>query len=251
MKIIINADDCGLSKEVDKEIEACIKNKLISSTTIMANMADFEGAIRLYRDYKDEVSFGWHINLTEGRPLLPSQQLLDFGYYVEKDGMVCFNGMVFWKTLSFPKSIKIEIRKELKTQIEKIQDHGVKISHADSHQHIHTSPAMIMLIPQLLLELGINKCRRLRNYVESPIHRVARNMFMLPYKIRQIKMTDGFGPFRDYLDNPKVFNRGCVELMVHPGASTSENSIAVDEYKRLDVSTLKKLNVDLATYNEL
>ena len=69
MRIIINADDCGLSEIVDKEIEYCIRHGLISSTTIMANMDDFEGARRLYDTYGNAVSFGWHMNLTEGEPL--------------------------------------------------------------------------------------------------------------------------------------------------------------------------------------
>lgn len=49
MKIIINADDCGYSEKVNAAIEDCILKNAITSTTIMANMDDFEGALRLYK----------------------------------------------------------------------------------------------------------------------------------------------------------------------------------------------------------
>ena len=105
-KIIINADDLGMSGTVNREIESCIQKGLITSTTIMANMPDFDGARKLYDTYNEAVSFGWHINLTEGEPLTKSQALLDFGYFVETKDGVRMNGMAFWKQKFFPK-IKI------------------------------------------------------------------------------------------------------------------------------------------------
>ena len=79
-RYIINADDCGKSVIVNKAIEASIINGLITSTTVMANMDDFAGAVRLFQEYGSRISFGWHINLTEGEPLSSSQLLLDNGY---------------------------------------------------------------------------------------------------------------------------------------------------------------------------
>ena len=145
-KIIINADDLGMSGTVNREIESCIQKGLITSTTIMANMPDFEGARKLYETYKDAISFGWHMNLTEGEPLTKSQALLDFGYFVETKDGVRMNGMAFWKQKFFPKTIREEIKKELRAQIGKIRDNGIRLSHADSHQHIHTSPALLLKV---------------------------------------------------------------------------------------------------------
>lgn len=73
IKVIINADDCGYSKLVDDHIANAIRSGKITSTTMMANMNDFEGALALYDTYKDEVSFGFHLNLTEGTPLLKTK----------------------------------------------------------------------------------------------------------------------------------------------------------------------------------
>ena len=93
--VIINADDCGINKEVDAEIERFIQLGKITSTTVMANMDDLEGAKNLYDLYKDNISFGVHVNLTNGEPLTKSQALLDYGYYKEEDGKVLLNGYPF------------------------------------------------------------------------------------------------------------------------------------------------------------
>ena len=91
-RVIINADDCGASDFANHCIEDEIARGGVSSTTIMANMPGFNGAVEMYRKYHDTVSFGWHINLTYGEPLTQSQILLDKGFFLEKEGHVLFNG---------------------------------------------------------------------------------------------------------------------------------------------------------------
>ena len=251
MKIIINADDCGMSEVVDREIEFCIKNGLITSTTIMANMPDFEGAVRLYNTYRDDISFGWHMNLTEGEPLTRSQALLDYGYFVEEAGRVRMNGMAFWRQMHFPSVVREDIKKELRAQFSRICDSGIRITHADSHQHIHTSKALLFAVSSLLQELKVGKCRRLRNYIASPVGRGLRAIAMTPYRQKGIRTTAAFGPLRDFLANPTLYKgEGIVELMVHPGASEEVNPGAAAEYrvlKQTDVNALGKLT----TYREL
>ena len=217
-RIIVNADDCGMSLQVNEHIEKAILARKISSTTVMANMDDFDGAVKLYKQYKDRISFGWHINLTEGEPLLESQLLLDKGYYVEQDGRIVFNGKAFWKK-HLTNEMKMAIRKELIAQYEKLRDSGILISHADSHHHIHTSPSMLTIVPSVLKETGIQKVRRMRNNVPGLFKRIPRNVWGWMYKLQNcnLTMTDAFGYFIDYATS-KIFVKGnTMELECHPG----------------------------------
>lgn len=252
-RIIINADDCGMCEVVNNEIEKCIVNKKITSTTIMANMGDFDGAKRLYDLYNGVVSFGWHINLTEGSPLRKSQLLLDKGFYKEENGQILFNGMSFWKK-KLSCAMSNEIRKELFTQYEKIRDNGIVISHADSHQHIHTSPSMLFLMPELLHDLKIYRCRRLRNYVESPVSRLLRNTWTIPFKIKGLKMTDSFASFREFFNNCNVPYGDTIELMCHPGFSDDKNSLYSEflaENNLLMKIDKTDMKCELITYKDL
>ena len=217
-RVIINADDCGMSRQVNDHIEQAILAGKISSTTVMANMDDFEGAVKLYKQYKDRISFGWHINLTEGEPLLASQLLLDKGYYIEQDGRIVFNGKAFWKK-HLTNDMKVAIRKELIAQYEKLRDSGIIVSHADSHHHIHTSSSMLTVVPPVLKETGIRKVRRMRNNVPGLFKRLPRNVWGWLYKLQNsnLTMADAFGYFTDFAANKIYVNGKTMELECHPG----------------------------------
>lgn len=246
-RIIINADDCGKSQYVNGQIEEAILAEKITSTTLMANMDDFEGAVALYKKYNNRISFGWHINLTEGKPLLKSQLLLDKGYYVEENGEVVFNGRAFENKL-LSNGIKEAIVLELNEQCKKLRDSGIVISHADSHQHIHTTPSLFLLIPSVLQNLGIDKCRRIKNTVTPAYNRWIRNAWALPYKIKGIKLTDTFCTFGQYFPKMTLAVGDTVELMCHPG---HDGDWYIKEYELLKSTDLRKTDFQFITYREL
>ena len=106
MKFIVNADDCGYSVHVDEHIYKAIALGRVSSTTVMANMADFEGAVKMYAELHGKASFGMHFNLIEGEPLLKNQEQLDYGFYKTENGKVIFTGKMF-KHKYLPKRTEI------------------------------------------------------------------------------------------------------------------------------------------------
>ena len=111
-------------------------------------MNDLEEAVRLYENYKSHISFGIHLNLTEGDPLIFSEQLAESGLYKIINGKNVFNVNNFrYKYLS-PK-IEKELYKELDAQITTILDTGIKPSHIDSHHHIHNGISILPVVVSL------------------------------------------------------------------------------------------------------
>ena len=98
MDLIINADDCGRTTQQNISIERAIISGKVTSTSIMANMPAFDGAVNLYNNYREKISFGVHLNLTEGEPLLYSQKLLDIGFYKQEEGKLLFKSIGKFKT---------------------------------------------------------------------------------------------------------------------------------------------------------
>lgn len=217
-KIIINADDCGMSVRVDEHIEQAILAKKITSTTIMANMPDFEGAVNLYKKYHDSISFGWHINLSEGAPLLYSQKLLDNGFYKESDGGIVMNGKVFIRKC-LPSDVRIEIAKELKAQYEKLRDNGIKISHVDSHHHVHTSTWAITLIPKLLKDVNIRAMRNIYNNIPFGFSAFLRHGWsaIMKFQVPDLVMPDLLTSFQQFKEEGQLAKGDVVELECHPG----------------------------------
>ena len=249
MKLIINADDCGMSKNVDSHIKQAIEKGKITSTTIMANMSDFEGAIQLYKDCHKDISFGWHMNLTEGQPLLYSQPLLDCGFYKEDGGNLEMNGKAFWKKLAKP-HIKNEVIRELNAQYEKIRDYGIEISHVDSHHHFHTSPFMLFVFPHFIKDKGITKVRRIRTNVRGNlIDKVSREMWcrLVKAQNKKIQMADCFCSFKSYINYKTFYDNCLLELECHPG-----HPKYIEEEKMLmETDFHHNKNIRLVNYNKI
>lgn len=251
MELIINADDCGKSKEVNEAIAQFIEAGKITSTTVMANMDDLEGAARLFDKYKERVSFGVHLNLTEGHPLLYSNMLIEKGLYVETENKIVFNLNSFRNKI-MSSDIRKELEKELCAQIEKVKDYGIRISHIDSHHHIHTGLLLLPVMPDLVKRYGIRKMRRMRNYVPATswANIALRNLWAQLIKLqnRKIIMTDYFGIYEDWYDGGKQVLPRCMtlELMCHPGGAYPE-----EESKLLETDFASLKNVKLINYKEI
>lgn len=248
-KLIINADDCGRTKHVDERIEFFINQKKISSATIMANMEDFDGAITLYKKYKDIISFGVHLNLTEGEPLLYSQVMLDYGLYVEHDDAVIFNTQ--WARNKCPnKHVRKAIEAEFNAQIGKIRDFGVDISHIDSHHHIHTTLLCLQVIPLVLKQNDILRLRRLCNYRAFDLSYVGRQIWANIIKIQnsRIKFPDYFSDYGTVLNDVKkgCVKDGVIEIMCHPGGIYED-----EEHLMLDVDIVEMLHGMQISYNDI
>lgn len=254
MKVIINADDCGKNEQVNRHIKKAIDAGKLTSATIMANMDDLGGAFELYEEYNKRMSFGVHLNLTEGTPIVASQILLDYGFYTEKEGQILFNGSrvesFHYKRL--PKYVRCEIYRELSAQIAKVMEGGAKISHLDSHHHIHTSTSLFEVIAQLSKDFNIPKIRRIRNYVANPLSFYGRQAWVTLSKIhnRNYIFTKYFAIFKEFFENPTLFNMkdsDTLELMVHPGHFMK--SYQDEEQEMMDM--VYPPDFELINYNDL
>lgn len=133
--LIINADDFGMSREVNEGIETGIKRGIIRNVSVIANMPYFSDAVSFLKKHP-EVSVGLHFNITEGQPVLPPNEV---------DTLIKEDGSFFYWTSLIPRLVvrnaKLEqIKKELFAQFAKLKSTGLPITHIDSHHHIHIYP---------------------------------------------------------------------------------------------------------------
>lgn len=252
MRVIINADDCGYSVQNTSHIKMAIEAGKITSTTIMANMDDVEGAISLYHQYSKDISFGCHLNLIEGEPLVYSKELDDFGYYIKQDGKVLFGNADKFRYKRLPENFKRAIYYELAAQIKKLQEGGVNISHLDSHSHVHTSPSLFEVISTISKDFNIPKVRRIRNYISNPLSFAGRQAWAYISKAynRNYVFTDYFAIFEEYITNSSLRSikaSDTLELMIHPGHSME--SYQKEESIMLEMKYPQ--DFELINYNQL
>lgn len=168
-RIIINADDFGSTKQINESIFRLIKNKKISSTSIMANGELIEDAIKKINILKkSKFSLGIHLNVTSGKSILNNLNII-----CGKEKLFNKSFYFFFFKLYFifdKKKVLDEIYNEFNSQILFIKKKTKKnITHLDSHNHIHTNP----LIFNILLKLSKrHKIKHIR-YVNEEL--IAKN----------------------------------------------------------------------------
>ena len=155
-KLIINCDDLGLSEETNLGVIDCLFSHKATSASIIANSIFFDHAIKNIKDKIPNNYFGLHLNLTEGVSITKNciNYLTDEKYNFKNKP-----SSFFFMNIKRNKMIDDLIYSEFRAQILKVLNLGIKISHFDSHEHIHHSPFIYNILKRLGMEFGINKIR--------------------------------------------------------------------------------------------
>src|SRR5437868_50274 len=130
-KIIINADDFGMSTEANKAIIEGFEKNVISSTTVMANMPGFSEACELAHRHGLIGKVGVHLNLTTGHPL--SQSIRECAQFCDERGIFRPRRTMLWLS----KKESLAATGEIEAQIKACVDRGLCPTHLDSHHHVH------------------------------------------------------------------------------------------------------------------
>lgn len=153
-KVIINGDDFGLSPGVNRGIIHLFQNGILTSTTLMVNQPATEQAIDFALRHP-RLGVGVHLNLSTGRPLLPSERVRSLvgrgGKFLPRSRLILgvFTGRVKQE----------EIRDELAAQIDFCTRARLQLSHLDSHCHIHAMPIIGPIVAHLGRRHGITRIR--------------------------------------------------------------------------------------------
>jgi hopanoid biosynthesis associated protein HpnK len=152
--LIVNADDFGYTSGVNRAIVEAHSRGVVTSSTLMANGPAFDEAVQLARTVP-KLSVGCHLVLTDGDPVLHSQQLPSLttaGHF--RDGMFTFAARAIVGGMA-PR----EITEEASAQIRKIQSAGIAVSHIDTHKHTHLFPRILRPLLRAAADCGVRAVR--------------------------------------------------------------------------------------------
>jgi chitin disaccharide deacetylase len=231
--IIINADDFGLKSSVNSAIVKLFNNKLINSTTMMSNMPGFEEAIELAYNNKITDRIGIHLNLNENHLLSPDVckiSYLDNENHLDlrKERMTLF---------FISKNEKKLIYKEFEAQIEKYLKTGIKITHIDTHHHIHEIWPIAQIILTLLKNYKIPSMRITNNLDKKTkfYKSTYRNIINKYIRVQNSNFSDFFGNQFEVIslmrNHPSIIFQSRIETMVHPDYNVEGELINVIDGK--------------------
>lgn len=143
--LIVTADDLGLAESINEGIAKACREGIVSAVSVIPTGRALKDAVRTVKDLGLK-EIGAHLALTETRPLLGSSKFYS-------------NHNILFKDILFRRVDPDAIYRELKAQLGLLKDIGVKITHINSHEHIHIIPEILSIFISLAKEFGVPAIR--------------------------------------------------------------------------------------------
>ncbi|MEZ0263622.1 MAG: carbohydrate deacetylase [Phycisphaerae bacterium] len=168
MRIVTNADDFGMDADTTRATIECLDAGALTGATIMPNMPATEQAIAYARAHPGK-SFGVHLTYvtdTVEAPLAPAAEIPTLA---GPDGR--FRGSQAVRVMALRGRIPVaEIERETAAQIERLVSAGVRVSHVDSHGHLHKFKPFRQALARVLPRFGITRVRNVQDtYLRRPL----------------------------------------------------------------------------------
>ena len=176
-RVVFHADDYGMNAAVTQGILTAFRDGLLTSTSLLANAPAAEAACRVWPDLiadrdsgairssdsrrqlaDPDVPFdlGIHLNLTQGRPLTEQNYPARF---LDPQGNFPGIGSLFFRLRRANPSQLHAVQAELRAQIERMCDLGLRPTHLNGHQYIELIPQISAMIPELVQRYAIPTIR--------------------------------------------------------------------------------------------
>ena len=221
-QLVVNADDFGFTPDVNEGIIEAHRRGILTATTLMANGAAFDDAVRCARDVPT-LDIGCHLVLIGGTSVISGKPL----------------PATVPQLLTALARRQIRPYEELAAQVRHILATGIQATHLDTHKHTHLAPPVLEAVARLAEEFSIRWVRRpfdfplnaLRGTVPrfkrltSDALGVMRRRFHRVLAAHGCRTTDYFAGFQitgrfraaELVHLLAVLPEGSTELMCHPG----------------------------------
>ncbi|HZE22621.1 MAG TPA: ChbG/HpnK family deacetylase [Blattabacteriaceae bacterium] len=152
-RLIVNADDFGLTSGVNRAIIEGNRSGIVTSVTLMANARATDPAIDLAK-VQPSLKIGCHVVLIDGVPLNETLPSLTENSQAFRSSLKQFAMAAVRKQISAE-----EVQREAEAQIRKIQSRGITLTHLDSHKHTHMFPHILRPLLRAAKAYGIRAVR--------------------------------------------------------------------------------------------
>lgn len=161
IRLVVNADDFGLSRAISDGILMAHRQGIVTSTSLLGNCVDLATARDALR-LQPALGVGVHVALVEGEPLSPPGTVASL---LGPDGKLLARGQDFVTAWLKGRILAGDVEREIDAQVGRIRDAGVEIDHLDTHHHLGFLPVVGHALEQVARRHGI---AGIRSAVERP-----------------------------------------------------------------------------------
>jgi len=234
-RLILNADDFGLTAGVNRAIVELHRAGRLTSATLMARAAATEEAIEMACS-TPTLGVGCHVVLVDGDPQLAARELstlhepptLPPTLIDPRTGRFYSMLGAFLARLLTGRIRSGEIEAEAAAQIAQLQSRGLRLTHIDTHKHTHMFPAVLRPVLRAARAAGI---------------RVVRNPFEPRWSLRATPGASGIkgGIRRAEVGLLRLLEPTFRRIVAEEGFATTDGAIGVLATGTLDAATLTSL----------
>ena len=242
-RLIVNADDFGLTPGINRAIAELHAAGAVSSATLMARGPAFDDAVQLAAAHPT-LGVGCHVVLTDGLPVSDPE---DIPTLLGPDGKHLRPQLkAFILALLLGRIDAAELVREIVAQIELLQRAGIHVTHLDTHKHTHVFPSVARALLQAAQRTGVHAVRapfeqrwslrlgqtRLMRWLTVAGTRLFRRAFMNMPQIRSGAVLTTAGTLgisttgrlnrKTLSELLKNLPEGTWELICHPGYNDSD-----------------------------
>jgi len=154
-RLIVNADDFGISTEVNEAVECGHREGVLRAASLMVGAPAADDAIERARRLPG-LAVGLHVVLVNGRSVLPRERIPDL---VDERGDFFGDLVRAGFRFFFLPGIRAQLAAEIRAQFERFAQTGLRLDHANAQSHMHVHPTVFRLIVEIGREYGLRAVR--------------------------------------------------------------------------------------------
>lgn len=151
-RLILSADDFGMSQEVNEAIEQAHRNGILTTASLMVAGPAFEDALKRARRLPN-LRLGLHLVVIEGDSILHDPHITDRSGWFGRDQLQL--GFSYF----FNPSKRTALKKEIEAQFRAFSGTALALDHANAHKHMHLHPTVGAMLIQTGLNYGLKAVR--------------------------------------------------------------------------------------------
>src|SRR5256886_3900217 len=156
-RLIVNADDFGLTNGINSAILKAHFEGIVTSATLMANGSAFDQAVSLTAS-APSLSIGCHVMLVDGSSLLQPARVATLLAGRDSTSFCRSAGALAWRAIA-RRIDPAQIELEAVAQIRKLQSAGISVTLIDTHKHVHILPQVLRPLLRAAQTCGVRKIR--------------------------------------------------------------------------------------------
>lgn len=149
--LVVNADDFGMSAEVNLGILTAYRCGLLQSCSLMVAERAAAEAVEIARQYPG-LAVGLHVALTDAVPCLPAAAIPEL---VGADGRFHPTESVLRRRLAKSSAARRQMRQEIRAQFDAFRKTGLVCDHVDGHRNVELDPFVAIALFDTARRVGV------------------------------------------------------------------------------------------------